>query len=63
MSEQTVKPSDMAAIPNQLLGDLRKMIEETRSAVATIKKGCLSTHETIRRKCRVTDTTFEETAE
>ncbi|MFH1039502.1 MAG: PDDEXK nuclease domain-containing protein [PVC group bacterium] len=45
MNEQPVKPSDLAAIPNQLLGDIRQMIEETRAAVAaTVNAGLTMLH-------------------
>jgi hypothetical protein len=40
MSEKPRKPSDLAGVPSQLLGDIRKMIEETRTAVAaTVNAG------------------------
>lgn len=35
MTEKRTKPAELAGVPNQLLGDIRKMIEETRSAVAS----------------------------
>lgn len=34
MTEKPRKPSELAGVPNQLLGDIRKMIEEARAAVA-----------------------------
>lgn len=35
MTGKPMKPSGKAMSPDQLLGDIRQMIEETRSAVAT----------------------------
>lgn len=34
MTEKPIKPSVPAGVPNQLLGDIRQMIEEARSVVA-----------------------------
>ena len=40
MKEKTKKLSKLTGVPNRLLGDIRKMIEETRSAVAvTVNAG------------------------
>lgn len=63
MNDKPVKPSNPAGVPNQLICDIRQMIEEARAAVAIRRKDCLGADETIRRKCRITDTTFGETAE
>jgi hypothetical protein len=35
MSETPKKASELAGVPSRLLGDIRKMIEETRAAVAS----------------------------
>ena len=35
MTKKPRKPSELAGVPNQLLGDIRKMIEEARAAVAS----------------------------
>lgn len=34
MTEKPREPSELAGVPGPLLGDIRKMIEETRAAVA-----------------------------
>jgi len=40
MSEKPMKPSDKALFPDQLLGDIRQMIEEARASVAaTVNAG------------------------
>ncbi|MCK9230196.1 MAG: hypothetical protein M0Q23_03025 [Syntrophales bacterium] len=40
MTEKTVKPSDRVGVFNQLIGNIRKMIEETRAAMPRVPGDC-----------------------